>query len=377
MNLVKLKAKYTIKKMIIARYLIKEIIQTLFAVCLVLMIIGLSGQLVDVFSDVVDGTLSVNTVMLVLGLKSLKMLMVILPLSLYLAVLMTLSRFYQNNEMAAISASGISQIFIMKIIVSFTFLFAIFIGIFSFQIVPWANGLQQQINTKAESATELEGMVAGRFREASEGVGVMYVEGLDDDRTQMQGVFIQQRLKKNAELIIRANKGHREVNEKNGDRFMVFEKGVRYQRTKGKLDYTVVEFEEHGVRVQEKKSTIKEKKQSAMPTLELIKKEGLIYTAEFHSRLAPVILSLLLSALAVPLSQTSPRQGQYLRLGLGLLIYIVVTNLINVGKSWITHGSVPAMLGLWWIHALLLTLVIFLLMQQVGFRYLFSKGKQL
>lgn len=200
--------------MIIARYLIKEIVQTLFAVCLVLMIIGLSGQLVDVFSDVADGTLSVNTVMMVLGLKSLKMLMVILPLSLYLAVLMTLSRFYQNNEMAAISASGISQLYIMKIIVSFTFLFSIFIGIFSFQIVPWANGLQQNIDQKTESATELEGMVAGRFRESSEGIGVMYVEGMDDDRKQMQGVFIQQRSKKKSELVIRADKGRREVNQK-------------------------------------------------------------------------------------------------------------------------------------------------------------------
>lgn len=362
--------------MIIARYLIKEIVQTLFAVCLVLMIIGLSGQLVKVFSDVAAGTLSVNTVMVVLGLKSLKMLMVILPLSLYLAVLMTLSRFYHNNEMAAISASGISQIYIVKIIISFTFLFSILIGIFSFQIIPWANGLQQEIRLKTENATELEGMVAGRFRESSAGVGVMYVEGMSDEQTQMQGVFIQQRLKNNAELVIRANKGHREINQQTGDRFLVLENGVRYQKTREQLDYTVIEFAEHGVRVQEKTSAIKQKKQTAIPTLELMKKEGLIYKAEFHSRLAPVILCLLLSVLAVPLSQTSPRQGQYLRLGIGLFIYIVVTNLINIGKTWIANGKVAPMLGLWWVHAILLTLVIFLLMQQLGFRYLFSREKQ-
>lgn len=362
--------------MIIARYLIKEIAQTLFAVCLVLMIIGLSGQLVKVFSAVAEGTLSVNTVMLVLGLKSLKMLIVILPLSLYLSVLMTLSRFYQNNEMAAISASGISQLYIMKIIVSFAFLFSIFVGIFSFQIVPWANGLQQDIQQRAKNTTQLEGLVAGRFRESSSGVGVMYVEGLDDEHIQMQGVFIQQRLKKNVELIIRASRGHRETNKKTGDQFMVLENGVRYQRTKGKLDYTVIEFEEHGVRVQEKKITIPPKKHTAIPTLELMKKEGLVYTAEFHSRLAPIILCLLLSALAVPLSQTSPRQGQYLRLGIGLFIYIVVSNLMGVGKSWLVHEKVPAALGYWWVHALLLMMVVFLFMQQIGFRYLFSRAKQ-
>jgi len=359
--------------MIIARYLIKEIAQTLFGVSLVLMLVGLSGQLVGVFADVAAGTLSVSTVMVVLGLQTLSMLMVILPLSLYLAVLMTLSRFYQNNEMAALSASGVSQIYIVQVVLSFAFLFSILIGIFSFQIIPWTNGLQQDITLKAENASELEGMTAGRFREVSAGVGVMYVESLNDEHTQMQGVFLQQRLSNNTELVIRANKGQREIDTKTGDRFMVLENGVRYQKTAGQLDYTMIEFEQHGVRIHEKSSAIQQKKYIAIPTLELIKKDGLIYKAEFQSRLAPILLTLLLSALAVPLSQTSPRQGSYLRLGLGLLVYIVVTNLISLGKTWIAQGKVPSMVGLWWVHAILLFFVIILLMHQMGFRYLFSR----
>ena len=361
--------------MIIARYLIKEIAQTLFAVCLVLMLIGLSGQLVKVFSDVAAGTLGVNTVMMVLGLKSLKMLLVVLPLSLYLAVLMTLGRFYQNNEMAAISASGISQIYIVQVVLSFAFLFSIMVGIFSFQITPWANGLYQEVFTKSKSSSELEGMSAGRFKEASAGAGVIYVEGFNDKHTQMQGVFIQQRLKNNAELVIRANTGYREINSETGDQFMVLENGVRYQRTYGELDYTIIEFERHGVRIGEKSSVTKYKKHTAIPTLELIKKNEPVYRAELHSRLSPVLLSLLLAALAVPLSQTSPRQGSYFRLGLGLLMYIVFTNLLQVGKSWITQDKVPAVVGLWWVYAIMLCLVIVLLMHQLGFRYLFSSEK--
>ena len=361
--------------MIIARYLIKEIAQTLFAVCLVLMLIGLSGQLVKVFSDVAAGTLGVNTVMMVLGLKSLKMLLVVLPLSLYLAVLMTLGRFYQNNEMAAISASGISQIYIVQVVLSFAFLFSIMVGIFSFQITPWANGMYQEVFTKSKSSSELEGMSAGRFKEASGGAGVIYVEGFNDKHTQMQGVFIQQRLKNNAELVIRANTGYREINSETGDQFMVLENGVRYQRTYGELDYTVIEFERHGVRISEKSSATKYKKHTAIPTLELIKKNEPVYRAELHSRLSPVLLSLLLAALAVPLSQTSPRQGSYIRLGLGLLMYIVFTNLLQVGKTWITQDKVPAVVGLWWVYAIMLCLVIVLLMHQLGFRYLFSSEK--
>lgn len=359
--------------MIIARYLIKEITLTLLAVFMVLMLIGLSGQLVGVFSRVADGTLGVNTVFIIFGLESLKMVLVLFPLSLYLAILMTLSRLHQNNEMAAISASGISQVYILQTVLSFAFLISVVVGIFSLQIIPWANGVKQEIDLVSENSSGMEGISAGRFRETSSGLGVIYVEDLNDEHDQMQGVFLQQQNKNNGEFVIKAQKGSREINKNTGDQFMLFENGVRYQKKFGKLDYTVIEFKQHGVRISEKSNIKKQKKHTALGTLDLIKKDGVIYVTEFHSRLAPIFLCILFSVLAVPLSQTSPRQGRYLRLGLGLLIYIVFTNFINIGKSWIIDAKVPTELGLWWVYAIMVCLAVVLIMQQVGFRYLFSK----
>lgn len=361
--------------MIIARYLIKEIAQTLFGVLLVLMLIGLSVQLVGLFAEVTAGNLSINTVMVIFGLKTLKMLLVILPLSLYLSVLMTLSQLYQNNEMSAISACGISQTYILRSVLSFSFLFAIIVGIFSLQIVPWANNLQQDIVVESENSSSIEGMIAGRFKEMSSGGGVMYIEDINEEHTRVKNVFIQRKLKKD-ESITRAKYGSQTTDKSTGDRFLVLENGVRFEGMAGKKNYTVIEFEQHGVRLSEKSAASQGQKHTAIPTLELIKKDHAPYKAEFHSRLAPIFLCLLLSALAVPLSQTSPRQGRYARLGLGLAIYLVFSNLIYVGKNWINFGKVPPELGMWWIHAILLILVIFLFLQQIGFKYLFSKNHQ-
>lgn len=361
--------------MIIARYLIKEISQTLFGVLLVLMLIGLSAQLVGLFAEVTAGNLSINTVMVLFGLKALKMLLVILPLSLYLAVLMKLSQLYQNNEMAAISACGISQLYILRIVLSFALLCSILVGVFSLQIVPWANNLQQDIVAKSENSSSLEGMVAGRFKEMSSGVGVMYIENINEDHTQLENVFIQRKLKNN-ESITRAKFGSQLIDDKTGDRFLVLEQGVRYEGLPGKKGYTVVEFEEHGVRVFEQTGVKVQKKYSSVPTLELLKGKSAPHKSELHSRIAPILLCLLLSALAVPLSHTSPRQGRYARLGLGLVIYLVFSNLVYVGKNWINFGKVSPELGLWWIHAILLMMVIFLFLQQAGFKYLFSKKHQ-
>lgn len=359
--------------MIIARYLIKEIALTLFGVLLVLMLIGLSAQLVGLFAEVTAGNLSVNTVMVVFGLKSLKMLLVVLPLSLYLSVLMTLSQLYQNNEMSAISASGMSQIYILRSVLSFSLLFSITVGILSLQIVPWANNLQQEIVVASENSSSLEGMVAGRFKEMSSGGGVMYIEDVNAEHTRLEDVFIQRKIK-NDESVTRAKFGRQMTDKLTGDRFLVLEKGVRFEKPAGKKGYTVIEFEEQGILIHEKSDIKLEKKYSAIPTLELLKGKSRAHKSELHSRMAPILLCLLLSALAVPLSQTSPRQGRYARLGIGLVIYLVFSNLVYVGKNWINMGKVSPELGLWWIHAILLMLVIFLFMHQIGFKYLFSKN---
>jgi len=370
--------------MIIARYLIKDIAQTLFGVCLVLMLIGLSGQLVELIGEVTAGNLKIDTVMYLLGIRAIKMLLVVLPLSLYLSVLMSLSRLYQNNEMAAISASGIGQTYVLRAVLSVAFLFSIIVGVFSFQIVPSAIDVQEKIFNSSENTTDFEGLASGRFKEMSSGQGVMYVEDINKEHTEIDGVFVQRKHKRQ-ETLIRAEKGHQTVDEKTGDRFIVLEKGVRFEGELGKKGLTIIEFEKHGVRVGEKKINNKKTVFSAIPTIELIEERQPFYSAkvysrlakaELHSRLAPVLLCLLLSALAVPLSQTSPRQGRYARLGIGLLVYIVFTNLINVGVEWIQTDKVSTAIGLWWVHTLLLMVVVFLLLQQLGFRYVFGHKKQ-
>jgi lipopolysaccharide export system permease protein len=62
------------------------------------------------------------------------------------------------------------------------------------------------------------------------------------------------------------------------------------------------------------------------------------------------VLSLLL--LAVPLSRSSPRQGRYGRLVIAILLFVIYYNLLGTAKVWVGDGSVPPVIGLWWVPAL-------------------------
>ena len=75
---------------------------------------------------------------------------------------------------------------------------------------------------------------------------------------------------------------------------------------------------------------------------------------------------LILALLAVPLSHIRPRQGRYGKLILGILAYLVYSQLIAVGQAWIAKGHVPAGIGLWWVHVLMLSLALWLVAKRAG-----------
>ena len=59
-----------------------------------------------------------------------------------------------------------------------------------------------------------------------------------------------------------------------------------------------------------------------------------------------------LALLAVPMARLRPRQGRYSRLWLAITVYFVYFSLASAARVWLGREIVPAPLGLWWVHAL-------------------------
>lgn len=49
---------------------------------------------------------------------------------------------------------------------------------------------------------------------------------------------------------------------------------------------------------------------------------------------------------------------------MGILAYTVYANLIYMCRSWITDGAIPSILGMWWIHVLVLISALIWLQRQ-------------
>ncbi len=75
-------------------------------------------------------------------------------------------------------------------------------------------------------------------------------------------------------------------------------------------------------------------------------------------------MALVLMVLAVPLARLRPRQGRFGRIGIAILAYFLYSLLLDAARTWVEDGTVPELVGMWWVHAIALCVGLWLLVRE-------------
>ena len=124
------------------------------------------------------------------------------------------------------------------------------------------------------------------------------------------------------------------------------------------------------IAVWSRKSRTGERRREAVASTELFFSTAPGDRAELQWRWSLPLSAVLFAALGVPLSHSTPREGRYGRLFTGILIYVLFSNLLSVARNWMDRGVTPIELGLWWVHGLLLLLIVSMMIDANGLRAL-------
>lgn len=359
--------------MVIQRYLVKEVLQTMIAVLALLLLVFLGRHFARYLAEAAAGELPAELIFKLLTTLTLSYLHLLLPFSFYLAVLLAFGRLYRDNEMTALSASGVGTLGVLTPIVGLGLAVAGLVGGLALAVSPWAAERSVQLREQAEARSDLQNIVAGQFREMGTQGSVFYVEQMSDDKQLMKRVFVQNTNTQEMDIFA-AQSAYQHIDEKSGDRFLVLLDGRRYEGIPGSAEFRVHEYAKNSIRVDQKEIQQRSRKRDAQPTGHLIGSDDPLDRAELQWRLSMPLSALLLAILAVLLSRTSPREGRYARLFGAILVFIVYLNLMGVGRMWMERGApISQLLGLWWVHVLLSGLIAVFLIKHYGFRYLFAR----
>lgn len=326
-----------------------------FLILIGIVIAQRAGNLIRLASK---GILPNDAIVTMLGFSLVKFLPMILSLAIFLAVLMTLTRWHRDSEMAVWFSSGLGlNKWINPILVFALPVIAVILAL-SLWVMPWATQQVEDYRIQLKSRDELTTISPGVFKESNNGDRVYYIESYDELGNVVKNIFVQSIQHQKIGVIV-ASEGSRKK-EENGDNFLVLEKGRRYESKPNSAEVSTTEFERYAIRVETKEVAREPNSDNAKPIKELLKNSSLADMAELQWRLAIPISTLILVLLAIPLSFVDPRAGRSLNMIFALLIYIVYNNLLSICEAWIAQGRLSTMIGMWPVHAFFLFLAAYL-----------------
>jgi hypothetical protein len=125
----------------------------------------------------------------------------------------------------------------------------------------------------------------------------------------------------------------------NGDRFLVLDRGRRYEGTAGTAEYRVMEFDRYALRIETKEARGFEESPRTKALWDLLRDPQPAHLAELLWRLGLPLAALNLAVLAIPLSFVNPRAGRTNNLIFALLTYMIYSNLLSVSQAWVAQGK--------------------------------------
>lgn len=340
---------------ILDRYLIRDAAASWAAVAIVLLAIMLSTRFAFFLALSAKGDLPPGLLFNVVALSSLRYLVLLVPVSLLLGVMLSLGRLYKDNEIAALTGCGIGLKQFYRPYVIFGVLLALATAALAFQISPWAARQADYLLKDSKRLVQYTPFESGRFKPLADGAAVFYTSDISGDGSRLGQVlaFLED---KDGTTLITAQSGTQYIDPATGERQILLLSGQRSQVTAGALKTERTDFGSFSTRITPPDFEFSSGSRAIRSTRSLIDSEDPKDRAELHWRIAAPISALVLILLAVPLGHLQPRQGRYSKIVWGILAYLAYSNLLSLGQTWLAKGTVPPLVGLWWVHLLFLGL---------------------
>jgi lipopolysaccharide export system permease protein len=353
--------------------LTKELFYTSLSTILILSGVVIAQRSVYIFRLAAKGIIPNDAIDTILVFNLLKHLPLLLSLTLFLTILITLTRWYKDSEMVIWFSSGLGLSNLIKPIIIFSLPIIILITALSLYISPWAVHKAEEFKKGLKSRDELATITPGIFKESKSDNRIFYVEGFSELGDIVKNIFVQS--VQNGKIgVVVANKGKR-ITNKRGEDYIIMEEGRRYEGQSNSQEFSTTNFQEYGILIEKEAPKIISVGEvyEAKSTLELLVSDSSRYKAELYWRVSVPISALLLVLLAIPLSVINPRSGRSVNIIMALLLFVIYNNLLGVFHSIVSIGNTKIWYGLWPVHLSFGTIAVYLLYRRTLNLPLFPK----
>ena len=357
----------------IARYIRRNLVTLFFAIFFILGLVVFGNRIVLTVQESFERGIPLQELMPLVSFNMIRDVTLILTLSLFLAIILSISQLYKNSEAIVMNSMGLGDkhfvVFIQPTVL-LTFIIITFLTIYA---VPWAKQQKNIVEEETKNASEFSFITKGEFEEFKQGDIVFYAsesKTLDTLGEQnLEEIFIYS-TNEEKPMIVLASEARKYIDPRTNSTYLRLKDGIRYQGIPSDENISILNFELYDLEIisgELQKSLAIYTKIEGKSTVDLIKAGGSYANAELQWRLSQPITVLILSFFGIFLGKTSPRGGKGVNLLIGIIVFMLYNNGLLVAKRAIELGQINLLTGFLGVHLLVLMLLILL--------YQFRNGK--
>ena len=340
---------------LIDKYLLRNLLAPLTYCLVAFAMIYVIFDLFDNMSEFIDAKTPLASVVKFYILLMPSVLIFIAPVSLFLAVLYSLSHLTKNNELTAMRSCGISLVRLMVPMISVALGASLIVGVINETIGPWSAYWTDQFVRLQKHKGELSVHVVSMLGLVNEVAGRDWiVEKFDNQTYEMSNVTLTQKRTDGTAARIQARQAHWM------DGRWWFEELVsqNYDRDGNPMGPPQFELRREMKDVVETPTDfINEIKDpaflSASEILNFLRTHRLSdekvaqRKVDFHSRLAMPWMCLIVVLLGIPFGAQTGRKGAFIGIVLALSLFFGLYVLVNVGVALGKKGAIDPWLAGW------------------------------
>lgn len=345
--------------LIIHRYIFRGLISPFLINLLFLTVVFLMTRMLQITKLIVNYNVGLSTIALILVYSIPHFLVFVLPMSVMMAVLLTLMHMSGNNEIIALKSGGISLYRMLPPVIVLAcagFLATLFMTVYG---MPRGKLAITQLTYRMLASNTDIGLKARTFNDRFKGV-TLYVNEVDLKTKKMKDVFIEDRRNPRAISTIVAPEGLVMKDTQGRSARLRLFNGMINQVEREKRSANAIYFTTYDVNLDmaqiAKIGRFSRKDEDEMTLAELgayihkVKDRPQKYydaLIEFHQKFSIPAACLALGILAVPLGVELRSTRRSAGLGMGMFVFVFYYVLMTAGRVFGEMGLFHPALGLW------------------------------
>ena len=345
------------KKNILSKSLNMEVFKSSSSVLLIFFLLVVGSRIVGYFEQAAEGNLDPAIIMSVVALRFPDFITLLIPLSFFLGVLISISRIYAEREIYGFFSVGLAPFDLIKFLAPQALLYFLLTLILSLYVAPYTKALSQEILKIDSFEEQLESIKSDEIVSLNDG-GFIYIQNTDNNL--LTGI---KALKQNQENSFFVIADELSTNESTELIKLNFNNGSFYSGVFSDSSKLQSNFNEFKLDIKKEKNLTND-----MSLTKLFDFSSDSNTASFQWNVSVPITILILLFIGVYISEVKPRQGRFSVILPGMLLYVMYLSLLILGREYIVDNPKTSF-GLWYVH---LIFILFLLAYLLKDKFAYS-----